>query len=282
MKKWLILGICLLTSVAFAGMSYKDEAALKALLFGEKSEKLNKRMIQFYVSHPKTAEYFYEGGDVISSSLEKYCNETEGLMKKYAGSQSTFLAGERVANIRNFLSQKSSLTKAGLFLFLGVYSLDDYKDAKTWKNLLHTQETITTHFLNRSKLKADYQKMEAAMAEGKNPLVDTEKHLMTTIQNFCRRSADPFFNSVVFPMIKGCNTREDILKSLSPLRDETATIPGEIVTDAEEAFAELNEEMWEELTDGIENFFNRPETVERFIEIASDTFNIPAPPQVQL
>lgn len=66
MKKWLILGVCFLTSVVFAGSSYNDREAFKALLNGEKTEKLSRKVIQFYVSHPKTAEYFYKGGDVIA------------------------------------------------------------------------------------------------------------------------------------------------------------------------------------------------------------------------
>ena len=40
MKKWLILGVCFLTSVVFAGSSYNDREAFKALLNGEKTEKL--------------------------------------------------------------------------------------------------------------------------------------------------------------------------------------------------------------------------------------------------
>ena len=70
----------------------------------------------------------------------------------------------------------------------------------------------------------------------------------------------------------------DILKFLSPLRDETTSIPGEVVTDAEEAFAALNEEMWDKLQLGIKGFFGSPETLERFIDITSDTFDIPYHP----
>ncbi|WP_316356178.1 hypothetical protein [Candidatus Neptunichlamydia sp. REUL1] len=203
---------------------------------------MSRKIVQFYVSHPKTAEYFYKGGGVISSILEEYCSQTEKLIQRYPGTLSSSLAEGRVANIRSFLSNQTALTKGGIFLFLGVYCLDDYKDAKTWKNLLSTQEEIALHHLNRAKLKADYKKYEAALINGENPLEDTEKQLMTTIKSFCQRSSDPFFHDVLFTFMKECDTREDILKFLSPLRDETTFIPGEVVTDAEETFAALNEE----------------------------------------
>lgn len=278
MKKWLILGVCLLTSVVFAGSSYNDKEAFKALLNGEKTEKLSRKVVQFYVSHPKTAEYFYKGGDVISSILEEYCTQTEQLIQRYPGAQSSSLAEGRVANVRSFLSNQIALTKGGIFLFLGVYCLDDYKDAKTWKDLLNTQEAIAFHYLNRAKLKADYKKCESALISGVNPLDDAEKKLMVTIKSFLKRSSDPFFHDVLFSFVKECDTREDILKFLSPLRDETMSVPGEVVTDAEEAFAALNEEMWDKLQAGIKEFFGSPETLERFIDITSDTFDIPYNP----
>lgn len=280
MKKWLLLGVCLLTNVVFAGSSYNDKEAFKALLNGEKTEKLSRKIVQFYVSHPKTAEYFYKGGDVISSILEEYCSQTEKLIQRYSGSLSSSLAEGRVANVRSFLSNQIALIKGGIFLFLGVYCLDDYKDAKTWKDLLNTQEAIAFHYLNRAKLKADYKKCESALISGVNPLDDAEKKLMTTIKSFFRRSSDPFFHDVLFSFVKECDTREDILKFLSPLRDETTSALGEVVTDAEEAFAALNEEMWGKLQLGIKEFFGSPETLERFIDIMSDTFDIPYHPSL--
>lgn len=269
MKRWFFIGAFFIASTLTAGMPYETKMAFKALLQGEKAKKLNSKVIQFYVSHPKTAEYLHQGGEVAASILEKYCAETEKLIEKYPHTQSTVLAEKRVANIRYFLGHKVPLTKAGLFLFLGVYSLDDYQDAKSWKKLLELQTMIANHLAQRAHLKGERENLQ----EG--ALQKMEYDLMAKIQRFCQQSADPFFHSTLLPYIKGCQTREDVLKLLAPLRDETEVIPGEVVSEAEEAYASLNQEIWDELKDGIDAFFSRPETLEQFIDITSDTFDIP-------
>ena len=93
----------------------------------------------------------------------------------------------------------------------------------------------------------------------------------------CEKSTDPFFHDELLPMIKDCEVREDLIKSYKVLRESSNSI-GEL-TDAEELFQEVNEEMWEDLKDAAEKYFSKESITERFIEITSDTFDIPNLPK---
>ncbi|MCB1109455.1 MAG: hypothetical protein KDK64_00595 [Chlamydiia bacterium] len=273
MKKYIFFGVCFFANALFGGLAAQVD--FKALFKSPKGQKLNQKVFQFYVSHPKTAEYFYEGGKSLKEILETYCEATQKLIDVYPQAYASKVAEKRVENIRYYLSHSETLTKLGLFLALGIYSLNDYQDPKSWKQLLQTQEAILTHYIKRGEIKADLKACESAWSRGGCPLEELEKELMQSIKAFCLKSADPFFKTTVYGVIKDCNVREDILKYLLPLRDETMPVSGEIITEAEEAFAALNEDIWLRLRAEIKRFFDRPETLERFIEITSDTFDIP-------
>ncbi len=269
-----LLVFCFLSVSAFPKLSSE---AYREILRQPQSEKLSRKMNQFYLSHPKTSEHLYESGDVVALVLESYCDRTQAIIKKYPLDPASSLAEKRVANFRNFLDKKGDLIKTGLFLFLGVYSLDAYQDSKTWKELIELQGDLGTHLLNRSKLKTNYGERMEGEARGEDLLLDLEVKLMDHVRVFCQRSTDPFFSGVVLPMIKECRTREEVLKLFAPWRDETQPIPGELLTDAEEAFDDLNQETWGRLKRELENFFDSPLTLERFIEITSQAFSIPPP-----
>ena len=140
---------------------------------------------------------------------------------------------------------------------------------------------IAFHYVNRAQLKGRDEVCAKAWAQGTCPFENMEQDLMTKIKQFCKNSKDPFFQNTLYGYIQGCQTREDILKYFAPLRDETKIDEemGELASEAEEAYQRLNEKLWVELKTTVKKYFDRPKTLEQFIEITSDTFDIPYSPE---
>jgi len=273
LKKWLIITFFLSAST----LSAKAPDEIQAMLGNPKGLKLNAKMMRFVATHPKTSEYLYQGAQELGRVLEKYTIQTQELIDKYPCERASSLAEKRVAKIQYFIDNREVLTKAGLFLFLGIYDQNAYKDPKTWKQLIKTQDTILSHYIKRAQTKADFEAFRSAKNEGKEPLRNLELNLMAMIKGLCQKSIDPFFHSTLYPLIQDCQTREEVLKHFTLLRDETAINKesGALFVEAEEEFQMLNEETWLELKKTIKKYFNRKETSEYLIEILSDTFDIP-------
>ena len=273
LKKWLILIFCLSATTLSARVSYE----IQGTLGNPKALKLNTKMLRFVATHPKTSEYLYQGAQELEGVLEKYISQTQKLIDTYPNERASSLAEKRVTKIQYFIDNREDLTKAGLFLFLGIYDQKAYKDPKTWKQLIKTQDAILSHYIDRAQTKADFEAYRSAKNEGKDPLNTLELNLMGKIKAFCQKSADPFFHSVLLPRIQECQTREDVLKHFISVRDETAIDDdcGELFSEAEEEYQELNEEIWKELKNTVGKYFSRKETSDQIIEIFSDTFDIP-------
>ncbi|NGX50297.1 MAG: hypothetical protein K1060chlam2_00138 [Chlamydiae bacterium] len=281
MKQRLILSLCLVFTLLFAGRSDAEELDLTALLDSPKLKKLNSKVMCFYLTHPKSADYLYEGGRAIESVLEEYCLATERLIEKYPQERASTLAENRVANLGHFLSNRETFRKMGIFLFFGVYDLNSYQDERSWKELLKTQESILQHYITKEKLKEEKGSCAAACGEEISPVERLEYALMAKIKNFCQLSKDPFFHTTLYEFIRESKSREDLLKLFAPLRDETLIDEelGEVVSEAEEAFESVNEVMWIKLKAEAKKYIERTESLERFIDITSDTFDIPHLPE---
>ncbi|MGE0197542.1 MAG: hypothetical protein AB7N99_01915 [Simkaniaceae bacterium] len=276
LKKWITLTLCLFTTILSANTSNE----VVSILGNPKGLELNIKVMRFFATHPKTADYLYNATEALVAVLEKYTQETEQLIKQYPSDPASSLAEKRVANIEYFLKNRETLTKVGFFLFLGVYDLNAYQDPKTGKELIKTQDAIYSHYIKRAQAQADYESYRIAKNAGEDPLEKIERELMITIKNLCQKSKDPFFVSTLYPLIQGCQTREEVLKLFAPFRDETVIDEesGELFSEAEEAYQMLNEKMWNKFILEVKKYFNRKETVERFIEITADAFEIPPMP----
>lgn len=246
-----------------------------------KGEKLNRKIIRFYTTHPKTAEYVNAGWEKLAQVFKDYARATKMLIAQYPQDRASLLAEERVALIDRMLENWEEATKAGSFLYLGVYPLEKYQDVNTWKELVKTQEEILYFYVERAQIKTDDALLDRAATQGVNLFAQLEGLLMEKLKAFCAKSSDPFFHETLGALIAPFKRREDILKYYISLRDETKlhSEVGEVSCEAEEAYAELNEESWWLMKDTLKEHFNVETANETLVDITSDTFGLTHVPE---
>ena len=251
------------------------------LMGSPKGEKLNRKMIRFYTTHPKTAEYVDAGWEKLATVFRGYIHETKVLMEEYPQERASLLAEERVDLIEKMLENWEEIAKISAFLYLGVYPLEKYQDAQTWKELVKTQEEILYYYFERAQIKMDDELLDAAAEQGVNLFVKLEERLMEKVKAFCAKSSDPFFHETLGQLIAPFKRREDILKYYVSLRNETQLDAevGEVSSAAEEAFAELNEESWWFLKDTLKEHFNVEAANEVLVDMTTDTFGLTHVPE---
>lgn len=178
----------------------------------------------------------------------------------------------RVEGVKEMLDQRDFLIKVGLFLAFGIYDINTYQDAKSWRDLLETQTGIFNHNVQMIALKRDIKRG----LEDPEALELHEKNLMETIRAFCRKSTDPFFHNNVLSIIEGCDSREGILKHYKIVATQLKIY--DIESEAEEQLIALSETLMVELKETVKKYFSAESIADQFIEMTSETFDLPALP----
>lgn len=82
MKKWIIVA-CLIGSVQLMAYNPKEDEQLMRVFNSEKAEKFNRKVTQFYLTHPKTSSYLYEGAQKVARVFERYYDKIFFLVEQY-------------------------------------------------------------------------------------------------------------------------------------------------------------------------------------------------------
>lgn len=271
MKKW-IIAACLIGSVQLVAYNPKEDEQLMRVLNSEKAEKLNRKVTQFYLTHPKTSRYLHEGGQEVARVFERYYDKAFFLIDQYPNERIMQQMEGRLEGVKEMLDQRDFLIKVGLFLAFGIYDINTYQDAKSWRDLLATQTGIFNHNIRMVTLKREVKRG----IEEPEALELLEKNLMETIRVFCQKSNDPFFHNTVLSIIEGCDTREGILKHYKITGTQLEV--DDIESEAMEQVIAFNETMMEELKEALKKYFSAESIADQFIEVTSDTFDLPTLP----
>lgn len=271
MKKW-IIAACLFGSIQLMALNPQDDEQIMRVLQGEKAQKLNRKVTQFYLTHPKTFNYLYDGGKEVALVFERYFDKAIFLVEQYPNERIMQQMEERLGGMKEMLDKREYLIKVGLFLAFGVYDLNTYQDAKSWKDLLEVQTGIFNHNLQMMTMRREIKRglLDPEVLEA------LEKNLVETIEVFCQKSKDPFFHDSILSLIKGCNSREGILKHYKI--SQTVLEIENIDSEAERQVIAFNETMMEELKEALAKYFSSENIANQFIEMTSETFDLPMIP----
>ncbi|MCB1085188.1 MAG: hypothetical protein KDK60_03710, partial [Chlamydiia bacterium] len=56
---------------------------VERIIANPSAQTLGKKALAFYLTHPKTTDYVYQGADEIVALFKNYCEESKILIKRY-------------------------------------------------------------------------------------------------------------------------------------------------------------------------------------------------------
>ena len=266
MKKWIVF-VCMLWCMGVSAYESSGES-LSRVLQSPNGEKLNRKMTQFYLTHPKTSEYLYAGVKELFDVIDQYYQKGFFLIEQYPNERIMQQLEERLQRLKEVLDQREMVTKMALFLSLGVYDLNSYTDSKSWRALLDLQTEIFNGNIAGVQIRKEIKHGEREEED----LIVHERNLFNKIVAFCEQSKDLFFHGQLLPLIKNAESREGVLK-LFKVTQTTLEI-GEIPTEAEEKLELFSIALLGELKMTAMRYFSEERLAEAFVEMTSETFDL--------
>lgn len=266
MKKWIVF-VCMLWCVGACAYESGEESLVRVLQ-GPNGEKLNRKMTQFYLTHPKTSEYLYAGAKKLFDVIDHYYQKGYFLIEQYPNERIMQQFEERLKGLKEVLDQREMVTKMGLFLALGVYDLNSYTDSKSWKALLDLQTELFNGNIATVQIRKEIKHGEREEED----LYVHERNLLSKVVSFCEQSKDPFFHRQLLPLIKNSESREGVLKLFKVT--QTTLELNEIPTEAEEKLELFSRSLLGELKMTAQKYFSEERLAEAFVEMTSETFDL--------